>query len=148
MCNSKPTPPPRPLIVETTEEKGGLHFEGVHEISFVLSSGAVIAIIVIIVAWCLIRRRDNCCKRNEGENSVRIQIPSAPQPTAALLPPMPSAPPSDIELALFRMQENEKQRQLQQNHLQLHLQQQEVQRQSQAMTPGRQLALANQFPVV
>ena len=76
MCNSKPIPQPRSLIVETTEEK----IEGVHEVSFVLSSWAVVAIIVIIVAWFLICRL-NCCKKNEGENSsVQIQIPSAPQP--------------------------------------------------------------------
>ena len=55
------------------------------------------------------------------------------------------APQTDIELALFRVQENEKQKQFfQQNQLQMHPQQQDVQRQSETLTPGRQLTLANQ----
>ena len=119
--------------------------EGVHQISLVLSSGAVIAIIVMVVLWCLLRRRDRCCKMNGGENTaVQIAIPSAP-PTSITMPPlttttmpppsttlpmatlsptgyMNQAPPSDIELALFRMQEKERQRHF--NHLQLQLQQQ------------------------
>ena len=89
----------------------------------------MIAIIVIIAAWCMILRR---CKMNGGENA----IPTAPQPSGALPPPLtvpqptaPSmstnpAPPTDIELALFRMQE--RQRHL--HHLHQQQQQKEMQR--------------------
>ena len=48
----------------------------------------MIAIIVIIAAWCMILRR---CKMNGGENA----IPTAPQPSTALPPltvPQPTAP--------------------------------------------------------
>ena len=49
----------------------------------------MIAIIVIIAAWCMILRR---CKMNGGENA----IPTAPQPSGALPPPLtvpqPTAP--------------------------------------------------------
>ena len=111
-------------------------------------------------AWRLIRRRwDNCCKKNDGESSsVLIQIPSAPQPiepcslcSPAVAPsvPMNMAPQTDIELALFRVQDNQKQKQFfQQNQLQMHPQQQDVQQQLEALTPGRQQTLANQYLVV
>ena len=149
MCNSKPYPPPSTPVVENTGESGGLHVEGVHQISLVLSSGAVIAIIVMVAVWCLLRRRDRCCKMNGGENTaVQIAIPSAP-PTMSTMPPpcttlpmatlsptgyMNQAHPSDIELALFRMQEKERQRHF--NHLQL-LQQQkeEMQRREETQYP-------------
>ena len=97
---------------------------------------------VVIVSAC-------CCKKNGGDSSVRNQVPSASQLLPALTPPaQPTmAPPTDIELALSRMQKNQKPKQqlIQQNQLQ---QQQSVQSQLDALTPGRQLALTNQFPVV
>ena len=128
MCNSKPPlPPPRPLV-ETTGESGGLHVEGIHQVSIVLSSSAIVAIVVLIIAWCLLRGKKNCCKKNEADSSVRIQIPSAPQLLPAMIPPPQptTAPPTDRELAQF---------------LHLRQEQQRLQNQLDAMTPGRQLAI-------
>ena len=113
---------------------------------------------VIVIAWCLLREvllevlrgKDNCCKKNGGDSSVQIQIPSASLLLPALTPPaQPTmAPPTDVKLALFRMLENQKPKQQlkQQNQ-----QQQSVQSQLDALTPGGQLALmqapTTQFPV-
>ena len=154
MCNSRSYPPPPPPVVETTGEKGGVHLEGVHHISIVMSSGAVFAVIVFIAAWCLLRKKKTCCKENGGDSpSVQIAIPSAPLSMTSPTPPnapvnmanLPSnmlmnpAPPTDIELALFRAQEKERQRQLHQ------LQQPS---QPETLPPALQMALANRFPVV
>ena len=100
MCNSKPYPPPSPPVVEDTGESGGLHFEGVHQVSLVLSSGAVIAIIALISVWCMLRKRRSCCKMDGGDNTaVQIAMPTAPlttttTPSAPLPTPMATLSPS------------------------------------------------------
>jgi len=115
-------------VYMTTGESGGLHVEGIHQVSIVLSSSAIVAIVVLIIAWCLLRGKKNCCKKNETDSSVRIQIPSAPQFLPAMIPPPQptTAPPTDRELAQF---------------LHLRQEQQRLQNQLDAMTPGRQLAI-------
>ena len=100
-------------------------------------------------------RRDRCCKMDGGENTaVQIAIPSAPQTTTTMPPPsaplpmatlspagyMNQAPPTDIELALFRIQEKERQRHF--NHL-LQQQKEGMQRREETPLPGIQ-----QYPVV
>ena len=154
MCNSRTHNQPPPPVVEYTGESGGAHFEGIHHISLVMSSGATFAVIVFIAAWCLLRKKKNCFRENASDSpSVQIAMPSAPFPMTPVHPPnapvsmvnmapsMPTnpTPPTDIELALLRMQEKERLRQLHQ---------QEKACQPESLSPGLQLALANRFPVV
>ena len=104
-----------------------------HTISLVFSSGSVIAIIGMIAVWCIMRKK-RCCREERGVSpSVQIAMPAAPQTTAALAspsaPPMTmaspaplmltsQAPPTDIELAILRIQEKERLRHLHQLHQQ------------------------------
>ena len=118
-----------------------------------LCSGAVIAIIALTTVWCMLRRRRSCCKMDGGDNTAaQTAMPTAPTTTIALLPPsvpppttlspsmfMNEGPPTDIELALFRIQEKERQRHLHHLHQQ---QQEEMQRRVENLTPGIQ-----QYPV-
>ena len=133
MCNSKPYPPPTSPKIKNVGESGGIHLEGFHTISLVFSSGSIIAIIGMIAIWCIMRKK-KCCKEERGESpSVQIAIPAAQPTTAALTSPsappmttgslavptlMNQAPPTDIELALFRIHEKERLRHLHQLHQQ------------------------------
>ena len=77
--------------------------------------------VIAVVAWCC-KNSKNCCKKEDmevpGVTQPALQVSS--RPFSALQAPM--SPPSDIQLALFRMNQQQ-----QQNQLELQMQQQQQQ---------------------
>ena len=120
MCKSSP-PPSLPTPSSYVEQQGGVRLEGIHNISLALSGTAILGIAALILVWCYLNRRKQCCLNQSDVNPVTLQpMPQMMAPPAqaqAQLQLMPSAPPAimpptspqaDVEnqLAMIRAQQD------------------------------------------
>ena len=120
MCKAT-SPPALPTPSSYVEQQGGVRLEGIHNISLALSGTAILGIAALILVWCYLNRRRQCCLNQPDVNPVSLQpmplMMAPPAQAQAQLQLMPSAPPAsmpptvpqaDVEnqLAMIRAQQD------------------------------------------